>query len=48
MKYTDHYSSDQLPPFNKKFTVLDDPREIIFDFAKSRVVDMSAIEALIK
>ena len=34
--------------FNEKFEVLDDPDEIIIDFAESRVVDMSAIEALNK
>jgi SulP family sulfate permease len=32
--------------FNEKFDVLNDPDEIIIDFAESRVVDMSAIEAL--
>lgn len=32
--------------FNEKFDVLDDPQEVIIDFAESRVVDMSAIEAL--
>ena len=34
--------------FNEKFDVLDDPDEVIIDFAESRVVDMSAIEALNK
>jgi SulP family sulfate permease len=34
--------------FNEKFDVLDDPNEVIIDFAESRVVDMSAIEALNK
>ncbi|MEO5642574.1 MAG: SulP family inorganic anion transporter [Bacteroidia bacterium] len=34
--------------FNEKFDVLNDPGEIIIDFAESRVVDMSAIEALNK
>jgi SulP family sulfate permease len=34
--------------FNDKFDVLDDPDEVIIDFADSRVVDMSAIEALSK
>jgi sulfate permease, SulP family len=34
--------------FNEKFDVLNDPQEIIIDFAESRVVDMSAIEALNK
>jgi SulP family sulfate permease len=34
--------------FNQKFDVLNDPDEIIIDFAESRVVDMSAIEALNK
>ena len=34
--------------FNTKFDVLNDPDEVIIDFAESRVVDMSAIEALNK
>ncbi len=34
--------------FNEKFDVLNDPDEIIIDFRESRVVDMSAIEALNK
>ncbi len=34
--------------FNEKFDVQNDPEEIIIDFAESRVVDMSAIEALNK
>ena len=34
--------------FNQKFDVLDDPKEVIIDFAESRVVDMTAIEALNK
>ncbi len=34
--------------FNEKFDVLNDPDEIIIDFHESRVVDMSAIEALNK
>ncbi|MFN4764528.1 SulP family inorganic anion transporter [Gillisia sp. Q332] len=34
--------------FNEKFNVLDDPEEIVIDFKESRVVDMSAIEALNK
>lgn len=34
--------------FNEKFDVATDPAEIIIDFAESRVVDMSAIEALNK
>lgn len=34
--------------FNEKFDVLNDPAEVIIDFAESRVVDMSAIEALNK
>ncbi|MEM6805411.1 MAG: SulP family inorganic anion transporter, partial [Bacteroidota bacterium] len=34
--------------FNEKFDVLNDPREIVIDFEESRVVDMSAIEALNK
>jgi SulP family sulfate permease len=34
--------------FNDKFDVLNDPEEVIIDFAESRVVDQSAIEALNK
>lgn len=34
--------------FNEKFDVVNDPEEVIIDFAESRVVDMSAIEALHK
>lgn len=34
--------------FNDKFDVLNDPDEIVIDFKESRVVDMSAIEALNK
>lgn len=34
--------------FNSKFDIQNDPEEIIIDFAESRVVDMSAIEALNK
>lgn len=34
--------------FNDKFDVLNDPNEVIIDFAESRVADMSAIEALNK
>lgn len=32
--------------FNDKFDILNDPEEVIIDFSESRVVDMSAIEAL--
>ncbi len=32
--------------FNDKFDVLNDPNEVVIDFEESRVVDMSAIEAL--
>jgi len=32
--------------FNDKFDVLNDPEEIVIDFAESRIVDMSAIEAV--
>jgi SulP family sulfate permease len=32
--------------FTEKFEVLDDPSEVIIDFKESKVVDMSAIEAL--
>lgn len=35
-------------PFSEKFDVLGDPDEVIIDFRESRVVDMSAIEALNK
>jgi SulP family sulfate permease len=34
--------------FNDKFDVLNDPEEVIIDFAESRVADMSGIEALNK
>jgi SulP family sulfate permease len=34
--------------FNEKFDILNDPEKIIIDFKESRVVDMSAIEALNK
>lgn len=34
--------------FNEKFNVLNDPEEVVINFAESRVVDMSAIEALNK
>lgn len=34
--------------FNDKFDVLNDPEEVVIDFEESRVVDMSAIEALNK
>ena len=34
--------------FNDKFDILDDPEKIVIDFKESRVVDMSAIEALNK
>ncbi|MFT4665717.1 MAG: SulP family sulfate permease [Polaribacter sp.] len=34
--------------FNDKFDVLYDPNEVVIDFKESRVVDMSAIEALNK
>lgn len=34
--------------FNEKFDVINDPQEVIIDFRESRVVDMSAIEALNK
>ena len=34
--------------FNEKFDVHNDPEHIVIDFAESRVVDMSAIEALSK
>lgn len=34
--------------FNEKFDVLNDPDVVIIDFAESRIVDMSAIEAVNK
>lgn len=34
--------------FNEKFDVQNDPEEVIIDFQESRIVDMSAIEALNK
>ena len=34
--------------FNEKFDVQNDPKEIVIDFYESRVVDMSAIDALNK
>ncbi len=34
--------------FNSKFDVKNDPKEVVVDFAESRVVDQSAIEALNK
>lgn len=34
--------------FNEKFDVVNDPEEVIIDFAESRVTDMSGIEALNK
>ncbi len=34
--------------FNSKFNVYDDPNEVIVDFAESRVMDQSAIEAINK
>ncbi len=34
--------------FTDKFDILDDPEKIIIDFKESRIVDMSAIEALKK
>ena len=34
--------------FSEKFDVQNDPKEIVIDFSESRVVDMSAIEALNK
>ncbi|WP_297762756.1 SulP family inorganic anion transporter [uncultured Muriicola sp.] len=34
--------------FNEKFDVLNDPDEVIIDFQESRIVDMSAIEAVNK
>lgn len=34
--------------FNEKFDVMNDPDEVVIDFEESRVVDMSAIEALNK
>ncbi|PHI21393.1 sodium-independent anion transporter [Lewinellaceae bacterium SD302] len=34
--------------FNEKFDVLNDPKEVVIDFEESRIVDMSAIEAVNK
>ena len=34
--------------FNDKFDILNDPEEVVIDFAESRIVDMSAIEAVNK
>jgi len=34
--------------FNQKFDVINDPEDVVIDFAESRVVDMSAIDALNK
>jgi len=34
--------------FNEKFEVLEDPEEIIIDFKESRIVDMSAVDAVNK
>lgn len=34
--------------FNEKFDVLNDPEEVVIDFQESRIVDMSAIEAVNK
>lgn len=34
--------------FNEKFDVLNDPKEVMIDFTESRIVDMSAIEAVNK
>ena len=34
--------------FNQKFDVANDPDEVVIDFAESRIVDMSAIEAVNK
>ena len=47
MKFTDlFFGSIEL--FNSKFDVKNDPQEIVVDFAESRVMDQSAIEALNK
>lgn len=34
--------------FNEKFDIANDPKEVVIDFFESRIVDMSAIEALNK
>lgn len=34
--------------FNEKFDIMNDPEEVIIDFEESRIVDMSAIEAVNK
>jgi len=34
--------------FNSKFDIKEDPNEVVIDFAESRIVDQSAIEAINK
>ena len=48
MKYMALLFFGSVMAFNEKFDVHNDPDEVIIDFAESRVVDMSAIEALNK
>ena len=48
MKYTGLYFFGSTQAFAEKFDILNDPDEVIIDFKESRVVDMSAIEALNK
>jgi SulP family sulfate permease len=48
MKSTVRFFFGSVAAFNEKFDVAGDPDEVVIDFAESRVVDMSAIEALNK
>ena len=48
MKYTVPFSFGSIELFNSKFDVKNDPQEVVVDFAESRVMDQSAIEALNK
>ena len=34
--------------FNSKFTIAEDPKEVIIDFKESKITDQSAIEAINK
>ena len=46
MKYTVLCFFGSVAVFSEKFDPQNDPKEVIVDFAESRVVDHSAIEAL--
>ena len=48
MKYTAPYFLHLPRYLHKKFDVMNDPDEVIIDFAESKIVDMSAIEAVNK